>query len=67
MNVSQLPGQTLEPLPANPGPVGDDTLSLLQKCVESSYIAAGGGQRADWLDDEFALLSKLLINLNLLA
>lgn len=68
MDVTQLPGQTLEPLPANSGPVGDDEHSLLQKCVESSYNLAanngGAGQHALWFDDDYALLSKFLYNLN---
>lgn len=67
MTASELPGGTLEPIPANSGLVGDDTLSLLQKCVESAFNWAGGGQHSFWLDDEFALRSKLVSNLRILA
>lgn len=66
MDATQLPGQTLQPLPANSGPVADDRHSLLQKCVENSYNWAGGGLHAEWFDDDYALLYKFCYNVSLL-
>lgn len=42
MNTSAFPGQTLEPLPANSGPVGDDGFSLWQKICQAIYNASQG-------------------------
>ena len=43
MNTSAFPGQTLQPLPANSGPVGDDEFSLLQKIAQNTYNASQNG------------------------
>lgn len=43
MNTSAFPGQTLQPIPANPGPVNDDEFSLLQKIAQNTYNASQGG------------------------
>lgn len=63
MTANQLPGQTLQPLPANSSPVGDDKWSLLQKCVELSRLWAvslgKSGATGDPQDDVFTLYSKL--------
>ena len=68
MTANQLPGQTLEPLPANGSAyVGDDQWSLLQKIVELSrqwaVIAGTTGVTGDPQDDQFTLLQKLNRNL----
>lgn len=68
MTASQLPGQTFEPIPANPGPSSDDELSLWQKAVELTNQIAGGGSHADpVIDDQFSLMFKFVHNLNLIS
>ncbi len=67
MTASQLPGQTLEPIPTNSSPVGDTRWTCLQKIVELSRqwaIQRGGtGVTGDPLDDEFTLWQKFNQNL----
>lgn len=67
MTASQLPGQTLEPIPANPGPVNDTRWTMLQKIVELSRLCAvqqgNSGVTGDPQDDEFALWQKFNQNL----
>jgi hypothetical protein len=48
MNTSEFPGQTLQPLPANPGPVGDDEFSLLQKITQLLYNLSQSGSSGAW-------------------
>ncbi len=67
MTASQLPGQTLEPIPANSSPVGDDEWSCLQKIVELSrqwaVLAGASGVTGDPFDDAFTLWQKFNRNM----
>jgi hypothetical protein len=67
MTASQLPGGTLQPIPIGTGGGEDDKLSLLQKCVENSCSLATGGMHADFNDDEYMLMYKLVYNLNFIS
>lgn len=62
MTASQMPGQTLQPIPIATGGAEDDKHSLLQKIVENTYNWAGSGLHADPHDDDYALYSKWCYN-----
>lgn len=63
MNASQLPGGTLQPIPASGSGATDDQWSLLQKCVELSRQWGASlnvaGVTGDPHDDIYTLYSKL--------
>lgn len=67
MTASQLPGQTLEPIPVNPSAVNDTRWTCLQKIVELSRQWAvqrgASGATGDSMDDEFTLWQKFNRNL----
>jgi len=67
MTATQLPGQTLEPVPPSAEQVGDDQWSCLQKIVELSSQWAvqlgGSGVSGDPQDDQFTLWQKFNANL----
>ena len=67
MTASQLPGQTLQPVPPSAQGSKDTEWSLLQKCVELSRqwgaTLSVQGMTGDPHDDEYALWGKLNQNL----
>lgn len=62
MTATQLPGQTLQPVPPSTRLVGDSRWSSLQKIVELSrqwaVLQGATGVTGDPFDDEFTLWQK---------